>query len=315
MTASGLAPELLIEAIRDARVDPCLLSARATGSRIARLAGPGVCLDFATLGPAMHFRGEMARGCYTLIFVLACPEKGRSFVFSQEHTDGYMGFFPPGGVIDAMTPEGYSNAILTVPVAEFHAAVAVHFPEIPDRILKSGVAVFVDPGEQIRLRGLLARIEDSLWNYPVTFDDPLLRLRIERELLAAFLGALRSGCSTPLKPLPSRTGGRFRRLRQAQQFLSENCREPVSFDDLCLAVGLSRRGLEKLFQDLIGVSPITYLRHQRLHGARRALLAATPASGAVKFAARDWGFNHQGRFSGDYRNLFGESPTKTLARQ
>jgi AraC-like DNA-binding protein len=312
MTVSGLAPEMLMEAIRDARLDPCLLSARTTPSHLARLACGKVCLDFATVGPAMRFQGEMARTCYTLVFVLACPEKGRSFNFSFEHTDGYMGFFPPGGVVDAVTPEGYSNATLTVPVAEFHEALALHFPEVPEKMLQSGAALFIDPVEQIRLRGLLARIEGSLWDSPERLDDPLLRRRIERELLATFLDALRSGCAAPLKPLSSRIGGRFHRLRKAQEFLSDHQREPVHLDDLCLALGLTRRGVEKLFRDLLGISPMTYLRHQRLHGARRALLGMTPAPGAVKFAAREWGFVHQGRFSRDYRDLFGESPRETV---
>ena len=62
------------------------------------------------------------------------------------------------------------------------------------------------------------------------------------------------------------------------------------------------------------ISRVTYLRHQRLHGARRALLQAAPTSGAVKHAALDWGFPHHGHFAHDYRTLFGESPAETLVR-
>ncbi len=39
-----------------------------------------------------------------------------------------------------------------------------------------------------------------------------------------------------------------------------------------------------------------------------------PISGAVTRAATDTGFNHLGRLAGDYRKLFGETPSETLHR-
>lgn len=314
MTVRGLAPELLVAAIRDARLDPCQLSAGPRPSQIARLACLRVCLDFADLGPAMHFIGEMARTSYTLVFVLACPEKGRSFNFSMTHSDGYMGFFPPGGVVDAVTPEGYSNATLTIQTADFHAALKLHFPEIPQRVLRDGAGMRVGPHEQARLRSLLARIEFAMHRSPKSVSLPSARRQLDRELLAAFLDALRSGCADLAPAPPKRTGGRHRQLRQAREYLAAHAGEPIYLDDLCTALRLSRRTVENLFTDLLGVSPITYLRHLRLHSVRRALLDAQSSPGAVKFAALDCGFLHLGHFARDYRMLFGENPSETLAR-
>ena len=315
MTIRGLSPEMFIAAIRDARLDPCLLSPRPAPSRLARLICPHVCLDFATLGPAMHFTGQMAHTCYTLIFVLACPEKGRSFNFGLEHTDGCIGFFPPGGVLDAVTPEGYANATLSVPVADFHAALERHFPEAPEKVVRSGAVMLIDPVEQARLRGLLGRIEQSMWCAPESLSRAPIRRQIERELLAAFLDALRSGCADLIPPPATRVGDRLRHMRQARDFLAAHAHEPLYLDDLCTTLALSRRAVENLFRDLLGLTPTAYLRHQRLHGVRRALLDAAPVPGAVKHAALGWGFLHQGHFAHDYRALFGESPAETLARR
>jgi AraC-like DNA-binding protein len=305
---------MLMAAIRDAQLEICLLSARPAPSRLARLICPQVCLDFAEIGPAMHVRGEMAQACYTLVFVYACPREGRSFNFAAEHTDGYMGFFGPGGEVDAFTPEGYANATLTVPIAEFHAALELHFPEVPEKILKSGALMRIGPSEEIRLRGLLSQVDGSMWRSPESLADSSIRRVVERELLAVFLGALRSGCGSLTPPPPPRTGSRFLRLRQARDYLADHTHEPIYLDDLCTHLGLTSRGVENLFQDLLGISPMTYLRHQRLHGVRRALLKAEPATGAVKFAALNWGFQHHGHFARDYRALFGENPVETLAR-
>ena len=303
---------MLMAAIRDAQLEPCLLSARPATSRLSRLTCSNVSLDFAALGPAVHFTGAMAHSCYTLVFVIACPEKGRAFNFATEHADGYMGFFPPDGEVDAITPEGYVNATLTVSVAEFHDALAIHYPEVPERVLKSGAAMTIGPAEQVGLRSFLSQLEESMCHSPEIFTDPLLRNQVERELLSAFIAALRSGCANLGRPPTNRLGSRFRRLRQAREFLAEHSHRPIYLDDLCVALGLNSRAVENLFKDLLGLSPMTYLRHHRLHGARRSLLQAVAVSGSVKRAALDWGFLHQGRFARDYLALFGESPVETL---
>ena len=136
-----LDPEALAAAIHNANFQPCQISVRPSPSRIARVMCEEVCLDFAALGPAMLFSGTMPENCYTLVFVTDCPKKGRSFNFSVEHNDGYMGFFPPGGMLDAYTPEGYANATLTVPSSVFLTAVERLFPEIPDSILERGAGM------------------------------------------------------------------------------------------------------------------------------------------------------------------------------
>lgn len=309
-----LDPEALSAAIRNADFVPCQLSVRPSPSMMARVMCPRVCLDFASLGPAMLFSGSMPQDCYTLVFVTECPVKGRSFNFSTEHTDGYMGFFPPGGILDAYTPEGYANATLTVPSAVFLAAVEKSFPEIPDSILTRGAGMRIGASEQTHLRGLLsavmAGIEDS--------SEPLVgeasRKHLERMLLDAFLLVLRSG-SEALLPKPGlRIEGRLRRLRQARDFVTEHLHEPIHLEDLCSVLGLSRRGVELIFQDSLGIGPTAFLRHKRLHGVRRALSTAPPVAGAVKKFALEWGFWHMGHFSHEYRTFFGESPSETLAR-
>lgn len=306
-----LDPEALAAAIRDANFVPCQLSVRPSPSLIARVLCPQVCLDFATLGPAMLFSGSMSRDCYTLVFVTACPQIGRSFNFATEHKDGYMGFFPPGGMLDAYTPEGYANATLTVPVPVFLAAVERSFPEIPETILKSGAGMKIGEIEQEQLRELLAEVMVAIRDPAEILAGEPARMILERDLLDAFLTALRGGCA--VKPLRQRVAGRLKRLRKARDFLAERLTDPTHMVDLCRELDLSRRGLEVLFRDSIGIGPMTLLRHQRLHGARRALLTAPATPGAVKQSAIEWGFLHMGHFAREYRKFFGESPSATLA--
>ena len=308
-----LDPETLADAVKHANFSACQLSARPAPSMIARVLCPRVRLEFAGLGPAMLFTGVMPRDCFTLVFVLDCPSEGHSFNFAARHTAGYMGIFPPGGALDAFTPEGYSNATLTVPEADFHAAVERHFPNIPAQFLKQGAGMRIGLAEQTQLRWVLSQVLAGIRDPAAPLTSLLARQEVEHQLLEVFLAGLRQGCGGLVPPPTQRTAGRLRRLRQGRDFIAERARQPIQLDDLCSELNLSRRGVEVLFRDSLGLGPTAFLRHQRLHGIRRALREAAPAPGVVKQLALEWGFWHLGHFANDYRRLFGEKPSQTLA--
>lgn len=309
-----LDPEALAEAIHHAAFLPCQLSARPSQSRLTRVICPEVCLDFVSLGPAMLFSGNMPWDCYTLVFVTDCEQKGRSFNFGIEHNDGYMGFFEPGGVVDAYTPPGYANATLTVPAAIFESAVARLYPEIPDKVIMHGGAMRIGTAEQSRLRELLKRVMEEVDDSSQPLADEAVRRQLGIDLLDVFLPALSSGCGSLVPPPGLRVAGRLTRIKQARDFLTDHLHEPLSLDALCGEIGMSRRGVELLFHDSMGIGPNAFLRHQRLHGARRAFQSAQQESGTVKQIALSWGFWHMGHFAQDYRQLFGETPSATISR-
>ncbi len=313
-TSQGLAPELLISAIRDAQFDPCQLSAHGHPSNLARLVCPGVCLDFADVGPALFVQGRTAQDAYTLLFVVDCPSMARSFNFGVEHTDGYIALFPPGGVLEATTPEGYGTAALTVPVPRFHQAVALDGAEIPDEVLANGGAARVPSSHEAGLRHLLSSIKTILYHAPELTKSLRTRQQMEHQLLRAFLGALIVGLAErPVRP-EFRVANRFHRVQRAQGFIDGHASEALYLEDLAAELGLTTRTVEGLFGGVLGISPMTYLRHRRLHLARRRLLDAQPAPGVIKQAALEQGCWHLGRFARDYRELFGESPSETLVR-
>ena len=62
------------------------------------------------------------------------------------------------------------------------------------------------------------------------------------------------------------------------------------------------------------MGPARYLWHRRMHLARRALLRSDPQIVTVTEVATKYGFWELGRFSVQYRALFGESPSVSLRR-
>ena len=92
----------------------------------------------------------------------------------------------------------------------------------------------------------------------------------------------------------------------------EGCRPYLS--ELCAAANVSERTLQNAFNNIMGMSPLTYLHRLRLHRARDELRKSESSSTTVTDVAMNWGFWQFGEFSRAYKNCFGELPSKTLKR-
>lgn len=140
---------------------------------------------------------------------------------------------------------------------------------------------------------------------------------MQEELLAAFLETLAPGTtSSPMSGLSHGTA----LVRQAEELAAERLRKaggrPLCVGDLCVACEVPRRTLNHAFQQVLGMGPVTYLRRLRLNQVRRLLQHSRANSNpkSVTEIALDHGFWHLGRFSSQYRELFGESPRERARR-
>ena len=100
---------------------------------------------------------------------------------------------------------------------------------------------------------------------------------------------------------------------RACNFVDAHLRAPIALMDLCTAAGVSTRALEYGFRDFYDLGPMAYVRNLRLCRVRHDLLDPNRDDHSVSGAARRWSFTHMGQFSHDYRALFGEMPSMTLA--
>ncbi|PTB19821.1 AraC family transcriptional regulator [Trinickia symbiotica] len=102
-------------------------------------------------------------------------------------------------------------------------------------------------------------------------------------------------------------------LLRAKQFIHDHAREDVSLEDIERAAGVSRYKLFEGFRQHFGHAPMAYLKWHRLEAVRRDILSDSSERN-VSSIAMNWGFSHLGRFSHDYKQRFGETPSQTLKR-
>lgn len=95
-------------------------------------------------------------------------------------------------------------------------------------------------------------------------------------------------------------------------YISEHIRDDVSIDDLATLSKISQRTLYNVFAKHKSVTPMHYIKHQKLMHVRKVLQDNSGVGRNVTEVALDFGFMHLGRFSSEYRKMFGELPSVTL---
>ncbi len=101
---------------------------------------------------------------------------------------------------------------------------------------------------------------------------------------------------------------------RAAAYIRQHARAPIAAQDIVAASGLGRTTLYAAFRERHGVTPMDYLRDERLRLAHEAINTPRRRRVLVEEIALDCGFMHMGRFAAAYRARYGESPAAALRR-
>lgn len=102
-------------------------------------------------------------------------------------------------------------------------------------------------------------------------------------------------------------------VRLVEDYLEMTGDRPLHISEICSRLHLSRRSLHRAFHEIFGIGPMTFLRQKRLCTVYSILKSNSPGETTVSEVAIQQGFVELGRFSHDYRVMFGEYPSQTLA--
>ncbi|MCA0871226.1 helix-turn-helix domain-containing protein [Seohaeicola saemankumensis] len=178
--------------------------------------------------------------------------------------------------------------------------------ELENRLLVNGSAV----GAVLRrtLISLLATVDGMAEDNGRLSMPPVH----EADLVSAIAACLDTSMDTA-KPLEHQCSS-VRTVAAVRSALREAGPISPSVADLCKLAGVGRTQMHKCFKEVYGISTGQYIKKHRLTLAREALLDPLGAPKMVKQAALMMGFLGSGRFAHDYKAMFGELPSTTLAR-
>jgi AraC-like DNA-binding protein len=101
-------------------------------------------------------------------------------------------------------------------------------------------------------------------------------------------------------------------LRQAEKLVLQQLAHPLKIEELANLVKVSRRTLEAAMRKYENMSPLAWVRHQRMAHAAH-LLQHTDAP--LKAVAKDLGYSQASSFIRDFKKVFGESPSQHRAHR
>lgn len=173
------------------------------------------------------------------------------------------------------------------------------------------VAIAQLPGDsELALHQLFALAHGALGKAPETLEADTARRLLADQFMIELVEVL-----SKASPAEERNAVlRKRVVDRARDLMLGHLEQPLSILDVCKHVGASRRKLNYCFQEVLGTTPLAYMRAIRLNGVRRDMLAGADKSEGVYDIAVRWGFWHFGQFSTDYKHHFGELPSHTLQR-
>lgn len=147
-------------------------------------------------------------------------------------------------------------------------------------------------------------------------ESPLLRGRHAPAFAEALMSEHIRALFNDEKPggMYSPSSAAVAKVRQAEEYMRTHHAKPLTVPDIAKAVGVGPRKLQYLFRGVNGQSPWEALTATRLDRAREHLIAGG-AETSVTDVALACGFTHLGRFSGAYRDRFGETPSQTKVRR
>jgi AraC-like DNA-binding protein len=138
-------------------------------------------------------------------------------------------------------------------------------------------------------------------------DAPLIAPLIIEELL---IRLLRSPIGSRVAQIGLRES-HIERISRAIEWIRTHYDQPMQIDNLAAMVHMSNSAFHHHFKIITAMTPLQYQKTLRLQHARQLMITANLDA---THAAVQVGYASPSQFSREYRRLFGESPSRDIAR-
>lgn len=221
-------------------------------------------------------------------------------------------FMPEHNEFDLYVPAGAQTAYVSFNQDEFlrdaQALNPVQWGQAPQQVLS------IRSRQQDALRQVINLSLQSA-EASKAFDHPQYAETLQAMLLQEVLQIAVAAESDDPQPSSIERARALHVCRAARELVAERLAagEIPTIVDICINIGVSERTLQYAFRTYVDMSPLVYLRLCRLNHVRATLRVSDPSATTITEVAMRFGFVHLGRFSSDYKQLFGEMPSVTLA--
>ncbi|MEO0538179.1 MAG: helix-turn-helix domain-containing protein [Cyanobacteria bacterium P01_A01_bin.123] len=299
----------IVEAVRFWDLESTQLRPGTVSGQLCQIQMEGLQVIYTQMGCTVRTRGNAPPN--TIAFGIAKNRVGRTVWQGHEfHYDQVI--VNTNREVDLKTPDDYEQFVLTVDKTLLFEIADNCYRRNLAKELRQKSVLDSDPVALERLRKMLTALFEANLGQGVSLAGVEVPGQAAERLIAGLIEAIPAPEDAQQQKL--RPFKRTRLAKRVEAYMLDHLDVPLSLQDLCEVAGTSERSLHYAFHDLFDMSPMAYLKAHRLNQVRRRLKVSPPNSNRVIDIAKQWGFNHMGHFSVDYKAMFGESPSVTLRR-
>jgi len=173
--------------------------------------------------------------------------------------------------------------------------------------LKFDAQSLVGPAHAPQIVRAIASVCEDLGACDSYMSLPRVSRHAERMLLGLLISVIPHNYTAVLNAEVSQAAPYY--VKRVMQYVAQNLKSDIAFQDLVAASGVSARSLQSAFQRFVGETPMTFVKSMRLDMARLELCKTEGSD--VTGVAFDCGFTQLSKFAADYRKRFGISPSQT----
>lgn len=218
--------------------------------------------------------------------------------------------FPEGGELDAVSQPGFDVLLVSLSKNILGMTCEKLQLPVPDKLIAQKEVIDCDFQQLDRIRQSLLHREQLL-KQPGAAHLPILLGEIERDMARGLTSLIAADKCSRSKPMMNR---RAMAISRALDYMEECPVRDRNLGEMSEYTQVSQRTLEYAFKERFQMTPKSFMLASRLNRAKKALLNSDPKDGKVHELAKQSGFRHMSQFSTDYRKMFGELPSQTLAR-
>lgn len=284
--------DMLIEEAHDWDIDFRQMSTGGFCGRLIQSISPQVLISHARFDSKLHQEGSTPPGYRT--FVVPCGDSVNFWWLGHNVTGCDMLVFPESRELECASNDSFEIFTISIEDSYLEALLqAMHLPRF--KANTHVIRLALKTATAIRHRAMQVLRTHS------TADSHALA-----EMIVS---------SRRLKQQPANTGKKRMRdqaITLIQDHLHDMPDTDLNISDMCRLANVSERTLQYAFKERYSVSPNDFVKMWRLNTARRLLLETRNTT--ISKVAEYLNFHHPSQFAADYRKLFGELPSQTLAR-
>jgi AraC-like DNA-binding protein len=300
--------EALQHVVQDGRSDVVPLGrGKVVGSLTHISVDPSFGVSTGSFSRGVRLQGVTSDSRWMFGMLLATS--GEASTVQRKLAAGDLAIFPPGQERYSVYRDSASFSAVFVAPEQLNAFLATQPGAVDSPIWRQRATLrTTDPATAADTIAHLAALSSMLSEYGPQLSDHAAEF-YQRNILEL----LTATALDTSRYRGRRVRSALRLVAEVDGYLVDAGSRPIHISELCEKFDVGRRMLHRAFIDVLGMPPITFLRHKRLGDVHTALLRGGPEL-FIKDVAIEHGFLDLSRFAGEYRRLFGERPSETHKR-